>query len=265
LLLHGFPQCLALWAKVAPLLAERFRVVCADLRGYGDSSKPVCTSDAANYSFRAMAADQVALMRELGHARFHVVGHDRGARTAHRMALDSSDVVRSLAVLDIVPTYAMFMETDRRIASAYWHWYFLSLPAPFPERLIGADPDFFYETSIAGWGGTHLDQFDPDMLAEYRRCWNDPAMIHGSCSDYRAALTVDLALDAADVARKVECPALAFWGSHGAMHKLFDMEAEWRKKCARLQTATLPGSHFFIDQFPAESAAILAEFLIAAG
>ena len=261
LLLHGFPQCLALWGKVAPLLAERFRVVCADLRGYGDSSKPVCAADASNYSFRAMAADQVALMRELGHDRFHVVGHDRGARTAHRMALDSSEAVRSLAVLDIVPTYAMFMETDRRISSAYWHLYFLSLPPPFPERLIGADPNFFYETSIAGWGGAHLDQFDPEMLAEYRRCWNDPAMIHGSCSDYRAALTVDLALDTADLARKVECPALAFWGSHGAMHKLFDMEAEWRKKCTRLQTATLPAGHFFIDQFPAETATILAEFL----
>jgi haloacetate dehalogenase len=261
LLLHGFPQCLALWGKVAPLLAERFRVVCADLRGYGDSTKPVCAADASNYSFRAMAADQVALMRELGHDRFHVVGHDRGARTAHRMALDSSEAVRSLAVLDIVPTYAMFMETDRRISSAYWHWYFLSLPPPFPERLIGADPNFFYETSIAGWGGAHLDLFDPEMLAEYRRCWNDPAMIHGSCSDYRAALTVDLALDTADLARKVESPALAFWGSHGAMHKLFDMEAEWRKKCTRLQTATLPAGHFFIDQYPAETAAILAEFL----
>jgi haloacetate dehalogenase len=265
LLLHGYPQCLALWSKVAPLLARRFRVVCADMRGYGDSSKPVCAPDASNYSFRAMAADQVALMRELGHHRFHVVGHDRGARTAHRMALDSSDAIRSLAVLDIVPTYAMFMETDRRISSAYWHWYFLSLPSPFPERLIGADPNFFFESSIAGWGATRLELFDPEMLAEYRRCWNDPAMIHGSCSDYRAALTVDLALDTADLARKIECPALAFWGSRGGMHKLFDIEAEWRKKCEHLQTATLPAGHFFIDQFPAETAAILTEFLAAAG
>jgi haloacetate dehalogenase len=264
LLLHGYPQCLALWAKVAPQLADRFSVVCADLRGYGDSSKPRCAPDAANYSFRAMAADQVALMRDLGHERFHVVGHDRGGRTAHRMALDRPDAVRSLAVLDIVPTYAMFMETDRRTASAYWHWFFLSLPVPFPERMIGADPDFFFETSIAGWGATRIEEFDPAMLAEYRRCWNDPDMIHGSCSDYRAAATVDLALDTADLERKVECAALAFWGSKGGMHKLFDMEAEWRKKCTRLKAATLPAGHFFIDQLPAETAAVLAEFLASA-
>ncbi len=261
LLLHGYPQNLALWAKVAPLLAERFSVVAADLRGYGDSSKPVCAHDAANYSFRAMAADQVALMRQFGFERFHVVGHDRGGRTAHRMALDNPGIVRSLAVLDIVPTYAMFAETNRRIAGAYWHWYFLALPAPFPERLIASDPDYFFETSIAGWGAAGLDEFDPGMLAEYRRCWNDPAMIHGSCSDYRAAASIDFAHDGEDLAKKVACPVLVFWGSKGAMHRLFDMEAEWRKRCERVQTANLPAGHFFIDRFPAETAAILTEFL----
>jgi len=261
LLLHGFPQNLALWAKVAPALAGRFTVVCADLRGYGDSSKPKCAPDRANYSFRAMANDQVALMRALGFGRFRVVGHDRGGRTGHRMALDHPETVRSLAVLDIVPTYAMFMETNRHIAGAYWHWYFLSQPEPLPERMIGCDPDFFYETCLVGWGAAKLADFDAEMLAAYRSAWRDPAMIHGSCSDYRAAATIDLEHDAADIDRKVACPTLALWGEHGAMHRCFDIAAAWRKRCANLSTATLPGGHFFIDLLPAETAKILTEFL----
>jgi haloacetate dehalogenase len=261
LLLHGFPQNLAEWARVAPLLAKKFTIVCADLRGYGDSSKPKCTPDRSNYSFRTMAADQVALMQKLGFARFHAVGHDRGGRTCHRMALDRPDAVISLAVLDIVPTYAMFMDTNRFVAGAYWHWYFLALPEPFPERLIGNDADYFYETCIAGWGATGLKDFDPEMLADYRRCWNDPAMIHGSCSDYRAAATIDLEHDGADIDKKVQCPTLAFWGSAGLMHKYFDLAAEWKKRCTNVRSASLPGGHFFVDQFPAETAKIIAEFM----
>ena len=261
LLLHGYPQNLAEWARVAPVLARRFTVVCADLRGYGDSFKPKCAPDRGNYSFRAMAADQVALMQSLGFARFDVVGHDRGGRTAHRMALDHPEAVRSLAVLDIVPTYAMFMDTNRHVAGAYWHWYFLSQPEPFPERMIGNDPDFFYETCLVGWGATRLADFDQEMLADYRRCWRDPAMIHGSCADYRAAATIDLEHDAADISVKVACPALAFWGSKGVMHKYFDLAAEWRKRCADLETAMVPGGHFFVDHFPAETAKVLADFI----
>jgi haloacetate dehalogenase len=261
LLLHGFPQNLAEWARVAPLLAQKFTVVCADLRGYGDSSKPKCAADRSNYSFRAMAADQVALMDKLGFKRFHAVGHDRGGRTCHRMALDRSDAVISLAVLDIVPTYAMFMDTNRFVAAAYWHWYFLPLPEPFPERLIGNDADYFYETCMVGWGAAKITDFDPEMLADYRRCWNDPAMIHGSCSDYRAAATIDLEHDGADIDKKVQCPTLAFWGAAGLMHKHFDLAAEWRKRCADVRPASLPGGHFFVDQFPAETAKILEEFI----
>jgi haloacetate dehalogenase len=264
LLLHGFPQCMAMWARVAPRLAEHFTVVCADLRGYGDSSKPACTTDAANYTFRALANDQVAVMRALGFTRFHVVGHDRGGRTAHRMALDHPASVASLAVLDIVPTYAMFMETNHRVSRTYWHWYFLSLPAPFPERLIGADPDYFYETALTSFGAQGVETFDPAQLAEYRRCWRDPAMIHGSTSDYRAAATIGLAHDAEDIATQVACPTLALWGTSGHMHRLFDMGAEWRKRCTDLHTATLPGGHFFVDQFPDETARIIEEFLAAA-
>lgn len=261
LLLHGFPQTKAMWAKVAPILAEHFTIVAADLRGYGDSTKPECLADHSNYSFRAMSGDQLALMRRLGHEQFHVIGHDRGGRVGHRMALDHPECVLSLGVLDIVPTYAMFMDTSRHVAGAYWHWYFLSQPAPLPERLIGNDPDFFFETCLVGWGKTQLESFDAQMLAEYRRCWRDLAAIHGMTSDYRAAATIDLAHDAVDIDRKITCPTLALWSSLGAMHRLFDMEAQWRQRCVRLETAMLPGGHFFVDQFPAETAARLARFL----
>jgi haloacetate dehalogenase len=261
LLLHGFPQNLAMWAGIAPRLVERHTVVCADLRGYGDSAKPKCLPDKSNYSFRAMAADQVALMSRLGFERFHVIGHDRGGRTGHRMALDHPGSVLSLAVLDIVPTYAVFMDTNRHIAGGYWHWYFLSQPEPFPEHMIGLDPDAFYQTCLVGWGASSLESFDREQLDAYRRCWRDPGMIHGSCSDYRAAASIDLEHDDADLGSKVECPVLAFWGLTGLMHGLFDLEAEWRKRCSRLTTATLRGGHFFPDQLPAATAERLAHFL----
>ncbi|MGL4396330.1 MAG: alpha/beta fold hydrolase [Hyphomicrobium sp.] len=261
LLLHGYPQTHAMWGVIAPMLAKRYTVVAADLRGYGDSSKPVSAPDHSNYSFRAMANDQVALMRQLGFARFHLIGHDRGGRTAHRMALDHPDVVQTLAMLDIVPTYAMFMETTRLVSGAYWHWYFLSQPAPFPDHMIALDPDFFFETCLVGWGKTALENFNPWQLAQYRRAWRDPAMIHGSCSDYRAAATIDLVHDEADLAKKVACPTLAFWGSSGLMGQLFDLKAEWAKRVANLETATLAGGHFFPDHAPRDTADILLAFL----
>lgn len=261
LLLHGFPQNLAMWARVAPLLAEQYTVVCADLRGYGDSSKPRCAQDQGNYAFRAMAADQVTLMRELDFDRFHVIGHDRGGRTAHRMALDHPEAVATLAVLDIVPTHAMFMQTNRHVAGAYWHWYFLSQPEPFPERMIGRDPDFFYETCLVGWGATRVEDLDQEQLADYRRCWRQPETIHGSCSDYRAAASIDLEHDGADLDRKLGCPTLVFYGAKGTMAKCFDIPATWRERCADVHVATLPGGHFFVDQFPAETAAVLKRFL----
>jgi haloacetate dehalogenase len=261
LLLHGFPQNMAMWARVAPELAKHYSVVCADLRGYGDSAKPQCLADRSNYAFRALAADQVGLMRKLGFERFHVIGHDRGGRTGHRMALDHPEAVMTLTVMDIVPTHAMFMDTNRKVAGAYWHWYFLSQPEPFPERMIGADPDFFYQTCLVGWGAAKLGDFAPEMLVDYRRAWRNPAMIHGSCSDYRAAASIDLEHDGADIGRKVACPTLAFYGAAGAMAQLFDIPAEWRKRCDNVAEASLPGSHFFVDQFPGEVAARLAAFL----
>ena len=261
LLLHGFPQTKAMWAKVAPALAERFTVVCADLRGYGQSAKPKGLPDYSNYSFRAMAADQVGLMRSLGFECFHVVGHDRGARTGHRMALDHPSAVRSLAVLDIVPTHTMFFETDRHVSAAYWHWYFLQQPEPFPERLIGNDPDFFYESCLVGWGAAKITDFDAEMLADYRRAWRDPSMIHGSCADYRAAAYIDLDHDAADLAKTVGCRTLVLFGARGQMARYFDIPATWRPRCSSMVEASLPGGHFFVDLFPKETARVLVEFL----
>jgi haloacetate dehalogenase len=260
LLLHGYPQTLSEWAKLAPLLAEKHTVVCADLRGYGDSSKPVGATDHSNYSFRAMAADQVSLMRALGHERFHVVGHDRGGRVSHRMALDWPDHVRSLSVLDLVPTHALYNQTNRKLAATYWQWYFLPLPTPFPERLIGADPDYYFENCLVSVGGKGLDSFDADMLAEYRRCWRDPAMIHASCCDYRAGASVDLSHDEVDLHVKLDCPVFALWGADGLMCKLMDIEAAWRARCANLRVDQVPGGHWFPEHAAAQTAAKLIEF-----
>ncbi|RFB70859.1 MULTISPECIES: alpha/beta hydrolase [unclassified Herbaspirillum] len=261
LLLHGFPQNRAEWTHVAPILAQRYTVVCADLRGYGDSGKPRCLPDNSNYSFRALAQDQMTLMRKLGFERFHLVGHDRGARTAYRLALDHPEAVQTLTVMDIVPTYSMFMDTNRLSSAAYWHWYFLQLPAPFPERMIANDPDFFYETCLLSWGATSVSDFDQDMLASYRESWRNPEMIHGSCSDYRAGATIDLEHDTENLGKKVDCVTLVFYGSNGTAGKLFNLPAEWAKRCSDTELATLPGGHFFIDQFPKETAEILMDFL----
>jgi haloacetate dehalogenase len=261
LLLHGFPQTKAMWSHIAPTLSEHFTVVCADLRGYGDSAHPPCLPDASNYSFRAMATDQVSLMRTLGFEQFHLIGHDRGARTAHRLALDHPQALRSLTLMDIVPTTELFLNVTRPVASAYWHWFFLSQPAPFPERLIGADPDYFYETCLLGWGGAKLTDFDAEQLADYRRAWRKPSMIQGSCGDYRAAASVDLTHDQVDINTKVNVPSLVFYGEQGVMNKLYDIPAEWRKRLTLVQSASLPGGHFFPDMRPHETAKILLEFV----
>ena len=261
LLLHGYPQCLAMWAKVAPELAKRFTLVCADLRGYGDSSKPKCLPDRSNYAFRAMAADQAALMKSLGFARYHLVGHDRGARTAHRLALDHPDAVRTLTVMDIAPTHKVFMSADRHLAMAYFHWFFLAQPEPFPEKLIEANPDFFFETLLGGWGMAGIGHYDLAQLAEYRRCWRDPGMIHGSCSDYRAAATIDIEHDAADLATKVACPTLVLWGAQGVVARLYDVMAVWRERCDDVRGQAMPGGHFFPELAAAETVKALLDFL----
>ena len=260
-MLHGFPQTKEMWARVAPELAKSFTVVCADLRGYGASSKPKCSADQSTYSFRSMANDQLRLMQNFGFERFHLVGHDRGARTAYRMTQDNPVAVASLSLLDIVPTDVMSERMNSDIAHAYWHWHFLSQPEPFPERMIGANPDYFYETCLVGWGATSIEVFDRDMLDAYRAAWRDPAMIHASCSDYRAAQSVDLALDGISVQKRISCPTMVLYGSKGPIAALFDILAEWRQRCEDVVAAALPGGHFFVDEFPDNTLEELSAFL----
>jgi haloacetate dehalogenase len=257
LLLHGYPQTHVLWHKVAALLSPRFTIVAADLRGYGDSAKPPGSADHAAYSKRAMAGDLVAAMAALGHDRFFVGSHDRGARVGHRMALDHPHAVLRLATLDIAPTREMYAGTTDAFARAYWHWFFLIQPAPFPERMIGADPDAYW-LKKCGSGSAGLTPFDPAAFAEYLRCFRDPATIHASCEDYRAAATIDIAHDDADAGRKMEQPLLALWGKHGTVNACFDVLGLWRERAADVRGHALAGGHYLAEELPAE---VAAEFL----
>jgi haloacetate dehalogenase len=259
LLLHGYPQTRACWAAVAPPLAEHFTVVAADLRGYGDSDKPAGGPDHAAYSKRAMAADMVGLMAELGFDRFDVAGHDRGGRVAHRMALDHPEAVRRAAVLDIVPTRTLFATTDQAFATAYYHWFFLIQPDGLPETMIGRDPEWFLRETVRRWTGRGR-QVPERAIAEYVRCFSDPAAVHASCEDYRAAASIDLEHDAADGDRRLTCPLLVLWGEQGAMHRLNDVLATWRALAADVRGRHLPCGHFLPEECPEETAAELIAF-----
>ncbi len=212
-LLHGYPQTHVIWHRVAPLLAERFSVVCPDLRGYGDSDCPATDDAHETYSKRAMAADIIRLMTELGHERFAVVGHDRGARVTYRMALDHPERIVRMASLDVVPTLDMWDATDKERAIGGFHWSFLAQPAPFPETMIGHDPDLWLERLHRSWSAD-FSAFDATAMAEYQRCFRKPEVIHATCEDYRAGATCDHAHDAADRAsgRRVQCPVMCLWG-----------------------------------------------------
>ena len=252
LLLHGYPQTHVMWHRVAPALAHQYSVVCADLRGYGDSGKPASDATHAAYSKRAMAADMVELMRNLGHSQFRLVGHDRGGRVAHRLCLDHPDAVSQLAVLDISPTRTMFAHTDQAFATAYYHWFFLIQPFDLPERLIGADPKYYLERKLGGWG-TGLAHFDPRALAEYTRCYNDPATIHASCEDYRAAASIDLEHDRDDEAKRVECPMLVLWGENGVVHRLFKPLDDWRAVATDVRGRSFGCGHYLAEEVPDET------------
>jgi haloacetate dehalogenase len=259
LLLHGYPQTHAIWHKVAPELAKRFSVVAADLRGYGDSEKPHGLADHSNYSKRAMAQDQVEVMRSLGYEEFFVCGHDRGGRVGHRMALDHPAQVRKLAVLDIIPTRTMYQRVTREFAKSYYHWFFLLRPEPVPETLIGANPDFYLESHI-GTRHAGLKAFAPEALAEYRRCFRDPAAIHASCEDYRAAESIDLEHDEADIARKLACPLLVLWGKHGTIERCFEPLSDWAERADNVQGRTLDCGHYLPEEAPAELLGELVKF-----
>ena len=256
LLLHGYPQTHAMWHRVAPRLAQRFTVVCSDLRGYGDSSKPEGGEHHRNYAKRAMAADQVEVMRALGFPRFKLAGHDRGARVAHRLCLDHPAAVERVAVLDISPTRIMYANTDKAFATAYYHWFFLIQPYDLPERLIGADPIYYLRRKLGAWSGG-IDHFDPRALAEYERCFSNPATIHATCEDYRAAATIDLEHDAVDAETRVGCPLFVLWGEKGVVNRLFDPINDWLSVATDVHGVTLPSGHFLAEEAPDET---LAQF-----
>jgi haloacetate dehalogenase len=257
LLLHGYPQTRSMWRLVAPRLANDFTVVASDLRGYGESDAPPGDARHETYAKRAMAADQVALMGRLGFARFAVAGHDRGGRVAHRMCRDSPDAVSAAAVLDIVPTKYLFDGTDMAFASAYYHWFFLSQPPDLPERMIGADPEYFLRTTLDRWSGPTFT-FPDDAIAHYVAAFT-PGVIHASCEDYRAAASIDLEHDATD-ADHVRCPLLVAWGTLGAMHRLYDVPATWRDLATSVTAVPVESGHFLAEEAPDATADALGAF-----
>jgi haloacetate dehalogenase len=259
LLLHGYPQTNVMWHRIAPALAESFTVIAADLRGYGDSAVPASGPDHAAYAKRAMANDMVGLMDSLGHDSFMVAGHDRGGRVAHRMARDHADRVNRLAVLDIAPTAAMYGQTDMRFATAYYHWFYLIQPAPLPERMIGADAEFYLRSKCGQWGRTSGAITDA-AFADYLRCFSQPDRIHAMCEDYRAAATIDLEHDEEDASTKLQMPLLALWGEAGFVGNNYDVLAEWRQVASDVSGHGVPGGHYLPEEAPDETLAALRDF-----
>jgi haloacetate dehalogenase len=259
LLLHGYPQHRGMWARVAPALAREWTVVAADLRGYGDSAKPPGDPAHERYSKRAMAADQVGLMRRLGFDRFAVCGHDRGGRVAHRMCLDHPEVVTAAAVVDIVPTRHLFATTDRAFADAYYHWFFLSQAPDLPEQLIGGSAGHFVRTTLERWSGPGF-AFDEAAVSDYVAAF-DAAAIHASCEDYRAAATIDLVHDEADADRRIGCPLLVLWGTRGAMHRLYDVPATWADRATAILAHTADCGHFVPEEAPEATIAAVGDLL----
>jgi haloacetate dehalogenase len=263
LLLHGYPQTHVCWHRVAPLLADSFTIVAPDLRGYGDSGKPATDAAHEPYSKRRMAADQIRVMAQLGFDQFFVVGHDRGGRVAHRLALDSPTAVKKLAVLDIAPTLEMYRRTDMRFAMTYFHWFFLVQPFDFPERLIGGDPEYYLRTAFCvrnAPAGADNSPVTPEAFAEYLRCFRNPATIHATCEDYRASASIDLEHDQSDIAKKVTCPLLVIPGEKGRLAKIYDMPAMWRERATNVRHHGLPGGHFLPEETPDALASLLREF-----
>ena len=254
LLLHGYPQTRAMWHSVAPRLASKHTVVAADLPGYGGSFRPVPSADHSAHSKRALAQDLVSVMSALGHEQFAVVGHDRGGRVAYRMALDHPARVAAMAALDVVPTGEVWRRADAQLALLYWHWSFLAQPAPLPERMIGADPQVFFDNHVRALGlGRAENRYPDELMANYRKLLDDPSVVEAICEDYRAGATVDRVHDDADLdaGRRIECPTLALWSSRGALPKLYgDVLDVWRSWSEHLTGNAVDASHFLAEDEP---------------
>ena len=260
LLMHGYPQTHMMWHRVAPRLAEEYHVICPDLRGYGDSSKPESSADHAPYSKREMANDMVEVMKELGYQQFAATGHDRGARVLHRMILDHPERVERACVMDIAPTHHMFKTTDQEFATGYYHWFFLIQPNGLPERLIGADPEYYLTEKMGRWSSPN-SIFAPEAFDEYLRCFRKPETIHASCEDYRAAASIDLEHDASDLDRKIECPLLVLWGDKGLVHRKYEVLEVWRERANHVSGTALKCGHYLPEESPEQVLDELLPFL----
>jgi len=258
LVLHSYPQTHAMWHKIAPRLAQDFTVVAPDLRGYGESDKPPGDPEHLTYSKRAMAQDQVEVMQQLGFETFRVVGHDRGARVSHRLALDHPQRVQQLAVLDIIPTHRMFNIVNQAMATATYHWFFLIQPYDLPEQLIGGARERFLRNSF----GRAPEAHTPEALAEYLRCF-DAATIHATCEDYRAGASIDLVHDEADrqQGKRVACPLLALWSAKGYVGRTQDVLRVWHEYATDVRGQALPCGHFLAEEMPDETYTLLRSFL----
>jgi haloacetate dehalogenase len=263
LLLHGFPQTHVMWHRVAQRLQQDFYLVMPDLRGYGDSGKPAALPDHSSYSKRTMAQDMVEVMDQLGIARFGLCGHDRGGRVAHRLALDHADRVSKLCVIDIAPTLDMYAATNFEFAQAYYHWFHLTQPEPLPETMIGGNALAYLHHKLGGWGTGGMAHLEPAALAEYERCFIQPATIHAVCEDYRASASIDLVHDQASRAagQKIACDTLVLWGSKGVVNRLFVPMALWQAQCAGTVTGqALAAGHFIPEELPQDTAELLKGF-----
>lgn len=259
LLLHGYPQTHLIWQEVAMHLMNDFHVICPDLRGYGDSSKPPSTEDHTPYSKRVMAQDMVEVMASFGYQEFFVAGHDRGARVVHRMALDHPEKVKKACVMDIAPTSHMFNNTDQAFATGYYHWFFLIQPNGLPEHMIGADPAYYLIEKMQRWSAPGA-VFNEDAMAEYIRCFSTPESIHASCEDYRAAASIDLQHDAEDDDKKVNCPLLVLWGMKGFVQRSYDVLNVWREHAEKVEGRGLDCGHFLPEEAPDAVTAELLRF-----
>ncbi|HIF18195.1 MAG TPA: alpha/beta hydrolase [Cycloclasticus sp.] len=259
LLLHGYPQTHYMWHKTAPALSQHFHVICPDLRGYGDSSKPESNAQHTPYSKREMAKDMVEIMQQLGHNTFYVAGHDRGARVAHRMILDYPTTILKAAVLDIVPTIEMFNSIDQISATGYYHWFFLIQSNGLPEKMIGQDPDYYLNDKLNRWSTTP-NCFEQHAIDEYLRCFREPSTIHATCEDYRAAASIDLEHDKADLDKKINCPLLVLWGEHGIIGRHFDLLEIWNQCATNVTGQALNCGHFLAEESPDETLDNLTRF-----
>ena len=262
LLLHGHPQTHVIWHKIAEQLAEHFTVVAADLRGYGDSARPVADEQHRHYSKREMARDNLELMQALGFEQFSILAHDRGARVGHRLALDHRAAVQRMMLLDIAPTLAMYTQTNEAFARAYWHWFFLIRPAPLPETLIEADPAA-YLRSVMGSRSAGLAPFTEPAFGEYLRCLQRPGSARGICEDYRASASIDLEHDRADIAagHHLDLPLRVLWGAQGTVGRCFDPLKEWQHVASNVSGKALPAGHYLAEEVPELLLAEALDFL----